>query len=74
MKESQRALPASLVVTQSLDMNVNLLREFTNGKIIHLFSFGINLHSVPRNRTTKALPKSLFVWCGILHRLSSHRF
>jgi hypothetical protein len=28
-------------------MNVNLLREFTNGKIIHLFSFGINLHSVP---------------------------
>jgi hypothetical protein len=32
MKESQRALPASLVVTQSFDMNVCLLREFTKVK------------------------------------------
>ena len=42
-----RNQPASLIVTQSLDMNLCLLREFADGKRIHFFSFETNLHPVP---------------------------
>src|SRR5262249_29133754 len=40
--------PPSLVVTQGFDVDLCLLCEFANGKAIHLFSSGINLHPVPR--------------------------